>query len=187
VTIRLYDTLAREKVDFVPRDPGRVSMYVCGPTVYDAPHVGHGRIAVSDLGGAAVAVIDRDHLRHVVKLDRGGEVVPIRLAPILERLGDDTDRGAGDDELAELSGQPAPRGIAMHRLLQARIDAAKHHRLVVAFGRQHHGGRERGRRCEGSRAHDKVTAAECAAQQVAATSAGGRMDDIIAHKPLPRI
>jgi cysteinyl-tRNA synthetase len=47
VTIRLYDTLAREKVDFVPRDPGRISMYVCGPTVYDAPHVGHGRTAVS--------------------------------------------------------------------------------------------------------------------------------------------
>jgi len=46
VTIRLYDTLAREKVDFVPRDPDRVSMYVCGPTVYDAPHVGHGRTAV---------------------------------------------------------------------------------------------------------------------------------------------
>ena len=47
MTIRLYDTLAREKVDFVPRDPHRVSMYVCGPTVYDAPHVGHGRTAVT--------------------------------------------------------------------------------------------------------------------------------------------
>src|SRR5262245_12391879 len=39
--------MAREKVDFVPRDTGRVSMYVCGPTVYDAPHVGHGRTAVA--------------------------------------------------------------------------------------------------------------------------------------------
>src|SRR5262245_36532657 len=39
--------MAREKVDFVPRDTGRVSMYVCGPTVYDAPHVGHGRTAVT--------------------------------------------------------------------------------------------------------------------------------------------
>jgi len=47
VTIRLYDTLARAKVDFLPRDPDRVSMYVCGPTVYDAPHVGHGRTAVT--------------------------------------------------------------------------------------------------------------------------------------------
>ena len=41
--LRIYDTAARAKVDFVPRQTGRVSMYVCGPTPYDAPHLGHGR------------------------------------------------------------------------------------------------------------------------------------------------
>ena len=41
--LRLYDTAARAKVDFVPRHAGSVSMYVCGPTPYDAPHLGHGR------------------------------------------------------------------------------------------------------------------------------------------------
>ncbi len=41
--LRLYDTAARAKVDFVPRRAGSVSMYVCGPTPYDAPHLGHGR------------------------------------------------------------------------------------------------------------------------------------------------
>jgi cysteinyl-tRNA synthetase len=41
--LRLYDTAARAKVDFEPRTPGRVSMYVCGPTPYDVPHLGHGR------------------------------------------------------------------------------------------------------------------------------------------------
>jgi cysteinyl-tRNA synthetase len=41
--LRFYDTAARAKVDFVPRKPGQVSMYVCGPTPYDAPHLGHGR------------------------------------------------------------------------------------------------------------------------------------------------
>jgi cysteinyl-tRNA synthetase len=41
--LRIYDTAARAKVDFVPRIPGQVSMYVCGPTPYDAPHLGHGR------------------------------------------------------------------------------------------------------------------------------------------------
>ncbi|MGO9877513.1 MAG: cysteine--tRNA ligase [Acidimicrobiia bacterium] len=41
--IRIYDTAARAKVDFVPRRAGRVSMYVCGPTPYDVPHLGHGR------------------------------------------------------------------------------------------------------------------------------------------------
>jgi cysteinyl-tRNA synthetase len=42
-TLRLYDTLAREKRDFVPLDPGHVRMYVCGPTVYDFAHIGNAR------------------------------------------------------------------------------------------------------------------------------------------------
>jgi cysteinyl-tRNA synthetase len=45
--MRIYDTLARAKVDLTTREPGKLSMYVCGPTVYDVPHVGHGRTAVA--------------------------------------------------------------------------------------------------------------------------------------------
>ena len=41
--LRLYDTAQRAKVEFVPRIDGQVSMYVCGPTPYDVPHLGHGR------------------------------------------------------------------------------------------------------------------------------------------------
>ncbi|MGH9048687.1 MAG: cysteine--tRNA ligase [Acidimicrobiia bacterium] len=44
--IRVHDTLAGEKVEVVPREPGKLSIYVCGPTVYEVPHVGHGRAAV---------------------------------------------------------------------------------------------------------------------------------------------
>jgi len=44
--LRIHDTLARRSVPFEPARPGRVSMYVCGPTVYDVPHLGHGRTAV---------------------------------------------------------------------------------------------------------------------------------------------
>ncbi len=44
--LRIHDTLARRPVPFEPARPGRVSMYVCGPTVYDEPHLGHGRTAV---------------------------------------------------------------------------------------------------------------------------------------------
>src|SRR3954454_10763556 len=44
--IRLHDTLAREKRDFVPADPKRVTMYVCGPTVYGRAHIGNARPAV---------------------------------------------------------------------------------------------------------------------------------------------
>ncbi len=43
MTLRLYDTLKREKVEFIPRDPSRVTLYVCGPTVYDYAHIGNAR------------------------------------------------------------------------------------------------------------------------------------------------
>ena len=46
MTLRLYDTLMREKRDFVPRDEGRVTMYVCGPTVYGYAHIGNARPVV---------------------------------------------------------------------------------------------------------------------------------------------
>jgi cysteinyl-tRNA synthetase len=44
--IRVHDTLARAKVELVPRERGKLSIYVCGPTVYEVPHVGHGRAAI---------------------------------------------------------------------------------------------------------------------------------------------
>jgi cysteinyl-tRNA synthetase len=44
--LRLNSTIHRAVVPFEPRDEGKVSMYVCGPTVQSEPHVGHGRSAV---------------------------------------------------------------------------------------------------------------------------------------------
>jgi len=44
--IRLHDTLAREKREFLPADPRRITMYVCGPTVYGRAHIGNARPAV---------------------------------------------------------------------------------------------------------------------------------------------
>ena len=46
MTIRIYNTLEKKKQPFEPLEPGRVSMYVCGPTVYDACHIGHARSVV---------------------------------------------------------------------------------------------------------------------------------------------
>jgi len=42
-TLKLYNTLTREKADFTPIDPKNVRMYVCGPTVYDFAHIGNAR------------------------------------------------------------------------------------------------------------------------------------------------
>jgi cysteinyl-tRNA synthetase len=44
--LRLHDTALGEITEIVPREPGRFSMYVCGPTVYDVPHIGHGRFTL---------------------------------------------------------------------------------------------------------------------------------------------
>jgi cysteinyl-tRNA synthetase len=44
--IRLYDTMAREKRAFVPLNKERITMYVCGPTVYGRAHIGNARPAV---------------------------------------------------------------------------------------------------------------------------------------------
>ncbi len=41
--LRLYDTRTRTLAPFAPREPGRVSIYACGPTVYDRIHVGNAR------------------------------------------------------------------------------------------------------------------------------------------------
>jgi cysteinyl-tRNA synthetase len=46
MTLRIYNTLSRQKEDFQSIEPGKVTMYVCGPTVYDKAHVGHAMSAL---------------------------------------------------------------------------------------------------------------------------------------------
>jgi cysteinyl-tRNA synthetase len=47
VTLRLFDTATRTERDFAPLEPGKVGIYLCGPTVQGSPHVGHLRSAVA--------------------------------------------------------------------------------------------------------------------------------------------
>ena len=71
-TISLYDTLSGEVRPLKLREPGRVDMYVCGPTVYDHPHLGHARSALTydvlrrylEWRGLAVA-----HIANVTDID----------------------------------------------------------------------------------------------------------------------
>jgi cysteinyl-tRNA synthetase len=44
--LQLFDTAKGQVVPFETREPGKVSMYVCGPTVYGPPHLGHGRFSL---------------------------------------------------------------------------------------------------------------------------------------------
>ena len=47
MALKIYNTLTRERETFVPIKEGRVGIYVCGPTVYDHPHIGHAKSYVS--------------------------------------------------------------------------------------------------------------------------------------------
>jgi len=46
-TLMIYNTLTRRKEKFVPLEPGKVKMYVCGLTTYDYAHIGHARMLVA--------------------------------------------------------------------------------------------------------------------------------------------
>ena len=45
--LKIYNTLSRQKEEFKPINPGKIGMYVCGITVYDLCHIGHGRTFVA--------------------------------------------------------------------------------------------------------------------------------------------
>ncbi len=47
MSLKIYNVLSRQKEEFVPLTPGKVNIYVCGPTVYDFSHIGHAKTYVS--------------------------------------------------------------------------------------------------------------------------------------------
>jgi cysteinyl-tRNA synthetase len=72
VALRLYDTRRRAIADFTPLNPGVVTMYVCGPTVQSAPHIGHVRSAVAfDVvrRWLTASGYDVQHLRNITDID----------------------------------------------------------------------------------------------------------------------
>jgi len=79
--LRIYNTLTREKELFQPLQPDRVNIYVCGPTVYDFPHIGHAKAYVS------FDVVVR-YLRY-----RGSDVLYVQNITDVGHLTDDADEG----------------------------------------------------------------------------------------------
>jgi cysteinyl-tRNA synthetase len=70
--LKIYNTLARDKQVFVPMEPGKVRMYVCGITVYDYCHIGHARMnIVFDLIYRWLKASDYDvkYVRNVTDID----------------------------------------------------------------------------------------------------------------------
>ena len=127
--VRIRDTLLRDTVELTTREPGKLSMYVCGPTVYDMPHVGHGRTAVVfdmirrylEWTGLDVTLREQHHRR------RGQDHRPRR------RARDDRARAGGASSRTSYFDAHAP---ARHRTTP--INAARHrvHRRHAGAGRR---------------------------------------------------
>ncbi|MFD6317927.1 cysteine--tRNA ligase [Methylorubrum thiocyanatum] len=143
--LRLYNTLTREKAAFAPIDPTNVRMYACGPTVYDAAHIGNARpIIVFDLlfrllrhlyGPAHVTyarnVTDVDDKINARALERGITIRALTDGTLAQFHKDIRDLGVLMAEDVNRAGEPArfiePRATdhigEMHRLIEGLVAA----------------------------------------------------------------
>ena len=97
--LRIYNTLTRRKEPFEPVHAGRVNVYVCGPTVYDSPHIGHAKTYV------AFDVVVR-YLRY-----RGYDVLYVQNITDVGHLTDDADEG--EDKIAKRASQRQVQPMAL--------------------------------------------------------------------------
>jgi len=68
----IYDSVKKEKREFIPLQEGKVSLYVCGPTVYDDAHLGHAKSAlVFDLLTRILSAngLDVTYARNITDID----------------------------------------------------------------------------------------------------------------------
>nr|WP_297461279.1 cysteine--tRNA ligase [uncultured Halomonas sp.] len=101
--MQIYNTLTRRKETFVPIEPGKIRMYVCGITVYDYCHIGHARVMV------AFDVITRylrergfdvNYVRNITDIDdkilkradENGETIASLTERMIEAMHEDEDR-----------------------------------------------------------------------------------------------
>ncbi len=80
--LKIFNSLSKEIEEFKPIKPGEVTMYACGPTVYDFPHIGHGRKYVND-----------DVLRRVLENVEGLNVTHVQNITDVGHLVSDADEG----------------------------------------------------------------------------------------------
>jgi cysteinyl-tRNA synthetase len=87
MSLKIYNTLSRQKEDFVPVQEGKVGIYVCGPTVYGDSHIGHAKSYIS------FDIMVR-YLRYI-----GYSVLYVQNITDVGHLTDDADDG--EDKIAE--------------------------------------------------------------------------------------
>ena len=133
-TLRLTNSLTRTKETFVPIDPARVRMYVCGPTVYDRAHLGNARpVVVFDVLYRLLRhLYGAGHVEYVRNFTDVDDKINARAAltgrPIRD-LTDETIRWYLDD-MAELVALPPDRMPRATDWIPAMIALAE--RLIAA-------------------------------------------------------
>ena len=108
----IYNTRSRKKEEFVPVTPGRVGMYVCGPTVYGDPHLGHARPAIT------FDVLFR-YLKHI-----GYKVRYVRNITDVGHLEHDADEG--EDKIAKKARLEQLEPMEVAQYYTNRFHAAMH-------------------------------------------------------------
>src|SRR3990167_8392260 len=73
--LRLYNTLSRQKEEFVPLKPKKVGLYACGPTVYDYAHIGNLRTYIFEDILKRVLVYNGYKVKHIENITDVGHLV----------------------------------------------------------------------------------------------------------------
>ncbi|AHE98828.1 cysteine--tRNA ligase [Thioalkalivibrio paradoxus] len=174
-TLRLHNTLGGKLEPFVPDDPERVTMYVCGPTVYNFVHIGNGRpVVVFDvLFRVLRALYGADHVfyaRNITDVDdkinqaaaENHEDIGVLAARYTQAFHEDVARlGALPPSLEPRATEHIPQMISLIERLIARGHAylADHHALYAVHSYPEYG-RLSGRSLDDMRAGARVEVAE---------------------------
>jgi len=138
-SLNIYNTLARAKQPFVPIEPGKVRMYVCGMTVYDYCHVGHARaMVIFDMVQRWLRTIGYEvtYVQNITDID---DKIIRRAAENGETIGALTERfiGALHEDAAALGVQPPdhePRATQYVPQMLNLIDKLSENGLVYQAG-----------------------------------------------------
>jgi cysteinyl-tRNA synthetase len=173
-SLRIYNTLARDKQAFVPRRAGEVRMYVCGMTVYDYCHVGHARVmVVFDIvqGWLRTLGFRVTYVRNITDIDdkiirravENGESIKALTDRFIAAMHEDADAlGVARPDLEPRATDHIPQMLGMIEKLEANGYAyrAKDGDVNYAVRKFAHYGALSGKSLEDLRAGERVAANE---------------------------
>jgi len=172
--LKIYNSLAREKQQFVPIEPGRVRMYVCGMTVYDYCHLGHARVmVVFDLVARWLRAsgLDLTYVRNVTDIDdkiirrarENGESVRALTDRFISAMNEDAAAlGVLPPDIEPRATDYVPQMLGLIGKLEERglAYAASNHDVCYSVRKFPHYGKLSGKSLEDLRAGERVDVME---------------------------